>query len=302
MLLTEDEMESPILLAALVMEVRIEAAQPGPWLPAPPRFQTCTTDLKFRVLQVLKGDAGDAGAAGATPERVVDVQITQARPAGSRYIALPGVWSGHELLPGARFVTFSATAGADLAAALSDPACLAVEPSEVALADARRALVPLPDTASIGALLQVHAPSRRDFGALFAGYVVDRVIETFFDDRDGFEQVLVTAGDAQLPPQVALILLRGIGDALLRHEPAPDRYVAGYVMTAALVAARPDNAALRAILLQNYLPGLLGLTGGVALRSAAAVFAADPPARDALRDLLAQCPQVAAALLSWVNG
>lgn len=305
MLLTDEEIESPILLAALVLELRIEAVRAGPWQPAPPRFETCASEVRFRVLQVLKDDAGavpDAGSAGDAPERLAVAQITQARPAGSRYIAVPGVWSGHALVPGARFVTFSSAAGADLAAALGDALCLAVEPSETALADARRALLPPPAAVSIGALLSACAPQRHEFGALFAGYVVDRVVETFFDDREGFEQVLAAASDAKLVPSVALILLRGVGDALLRHEPAPYAFLQRFVMAAALVAARPGQAALRPTLLQTYLPNLLGVTGGLGLRPASAIFAADAPARATVRALLAQALPEAAALLPWIDG
>ena len=306
MLLTDEEIESPILLAALVLELQIEAVHAGPWQPEPPRFETCVSEVRFRLLQILKDDAGAlldvAGSPGDALERRLVAQITQSRSAGSRYIGVPGVWSGHELVPGARLVIFSSAAGADLAAALDDSHCLGVEPSETALADTRRALPPPQAAVPIGALLSACAPQRHEFGALFAGYVVDRVIETFFDDREGFEQVLATATDATLAPPVALILLRGVGDALLRHEPAPNAFLQRFVMAAALVAVYPGQAALRPILLQIYLPNLLGVTGGLGQRPASAIFATDVPARATVRDLLAQALPEAAALLPWIDG
>ena len=292
--LTDEEIDSPILRARLVLELRIETAREHAWRAAPPRYESRTVEVTFRVTRVLKGERDDA------PNQLVLVAIEQYRPAGSRFFAVPGVWSASTLTTGASFVAFCAGASANLATVLNDPDCFHVEPADAAAADTLLAhpdIVPAP---ALGTLLSDAAGQPRAFGVLFAGYLVDRVIETFYEDVDGFAQVLAAASRPKVVPQVALVLMRGIADALLRHEPAPDPFLAHYLVATADIVARPDQATLRTMLLNTYLPSLLGITGGLDPRPAGQVFSGDPTARATVRAAFAGLPE-AATLLAWID-
>ncbi len=59
-------------------------------------------------------------------------------------------------------------------------------------------------------------------------------------------------------------------------------------------------AQFRTLMLQTYVPNMLGLAGGLTLRLASLVFAADPDARAAVRTALAG--RADDALLQWIDG
>ena len=297
MLLTTAEMQSPILRAGLILLVRIDALTPGGWHAASGRFEQREVEVRFVVERVLQGDAG------VTDGESVVATIVQFRARGPRYIALPGVWSSLEIDVGLGFVTFSspvATVG-DLAAALRDPGCFHVGPEHTALPDTEIALAAGMPPMPIGMLLARHAEHRGGFGTVLARTIVDRVVETLFDDLAGFDQVLATAIDPVTSPRVMLMIMRGVCDALLRHEPAPAVFISRFLVAVATVAARPDTEVFRSMMFRTYVPNLLGVVGGLARRPAATVFAAEPPVRDAVRAGLAGDPEQAAQLLEWID-
>jgi hypothetical protein len=285
-----------ILRATHVLLVRVRDSTPGPWQAASPRFEDRGVEVSFELVRVLKESVPER------PGGVVRVRVRQWRPTGSRFSAVPGVWSAHALDPGAEFVVFS-RGPRDAADALAEPCCELVRPAGPILADVEAVAAAGDPPEALGRLLDSLADRLPTLGPQFALYVLDRLAEVLFEDPDGYDTVNRVAETPKLSPPTRHVLSTGIITQVLMRDPAPNEFVARLVVGSCRVLALPSEGSLQQNLLGTYLPNLLGLEGGATKKAARDVFAEHPDERKFVVGVLRNYPDQAAArpLREWAE-
>lgn len=282
--------DSPSLLlrAATIVRVRVEAAAPSPWRRDRPGYDARDVDVTFRATAFAKGLP--------PPDPVAAVRVRQERYATARVAdALGGVWSSASLDPGSSWWVLSAAAPGPLAAALAEPACLAVLP-EAYGADVELAASTQGNAAAV---LAAAAPRAAELHELFVDYVWARFGEHALDDLPSRDALLGTLRWPALPPAARGAAVQRADD-LAGHPRADESYRDD--LAAALFAAAGEPGPLADAVLGDVLPNLLGLGQHGGLRPHA-VFARSPAGRDVARRALASYrgPRDVAALRAWLG-
>jgi hypothetical protein len=266
MIPVKPESHSDILRATQILLVELMTAEIGAWQPVSPKLQERPAQVEFILERILKG------ALAEKPGDKVKAQIRQFGIIGSRIFAVPGPWSGRELTPGSRFVTFSSSGLRATAEALEEPGCYKVANAEEALPDIELVLRIDAPGRPVADVLALSAGRMASYGALFSQYLVERLPEVLFKNFGAFDSVMRTVEDPKLAPVARYILVTNIYSLVLLMDPAPPDFITRLVGGTLRLLQMPHAAALHDPLLHTYLPNLLGLEGGAKPKPASEVL------------------------------
>ena len=288
--------QSLILRSTHILLIRIESTEVGPWVPEEGAPTRRTIAPRLIVEEVLQGTLLPK------PSQPILVQATQARRVGTRFYALPGVWSEHDVGAGTRLVAFSlspSNVGADV---LSERHLQRLMDPQEALGDVRRVVEAERKTTSISDLLTLANRNLAGLGFLFADYVADR-IETSgalgAPELDALRTHLELPG---LSAEARSTLLGSVNSILIATDPVPPPVLERWVTTLFRLIALPGAVDADNII-QVYLPNVVGISGGVKPKKASAVFTENPAERQRAREILGayQGPATKAKLLEWLQ-
>lgn len=303
------ESRAPILAATHIVDLAIHRVHAHPWGPDSGRFERRVVDLEVELQGTWKGDVeADLGDRCA-------IQVAQYRPAGPRFIAVPGPWSRIPLEEHPAVTVFSTPSAEALGDLLVAEAVRTVEEAG-AVAPSLHVLTgmgtpPMP----LRLLLRRVAATPERVGRHAAWVLVSRFTELSLSTPLEGEAVLTLPEVADVEAVLTLILqdalegpsrwvlLTELVTMLLLRDPAPDPVVGRVVHATLELLAEPKGQSLRPAMLQTYLPNLLGLVGGSVPKRADLVFAAAPSARRAsiaAAGALGAEPG-AAELLAWLR-
>lgn len=284
---------SLILRATHVLVLQVIDVDERPWTPRAAGGEERAPVLQVRLDEVIKGRIDQ------TPGQSVRVQARQVR-LGEAWGPMPGVWSNVRLDPGLRLVAFSISGSRDAAALLSDPAAVALLPTETALPDVHR----VARTAQLG-LAGLLAEARKDapaMGYLFADYLWAKYQAESLADFKSFNAMLTAVEWPELNTVARSTLLMAIPDAVLGVDPPVTRHIDRLAVCMVRLLALPAAKALHDNIVGTFLPNLVD-AGNPKSRPPASVFVDYP------QDL-AQLLQVAklhagndqaAAFLAWAK-
>lgn len=290
------EAQSLLLRSTHIVLVRIESAEVGPWAQDSSGATRRTAELRLIVEDVMKGDVAEGQG------KTVIVKATQTRRTGTRYYALPGVWSAHDVGAGTRLVAFSISASNAGVDVLSERRLQMLLPPEEALEDVRL----FRDVE--GGKLPLHevlGMANRKAGGLhflFADYVGDRVEAS---PNLGVLEMEALGTHLELPSLTAearSTLLGSVHSILVASDPAPAPVLERWVTTLFHLIALPAAGDVDNII-QVYLPNIAGISGGAKRKSAGAVFAAHPEERRRAEEILRKYvgPAPTGKLLEWLR-
>lgn len=288
---------SLIVRAAHILDVQIAKATLGPWGKDTERTRKRRADLDLVLERALKG------AVRERPGSHARVVVEQIEPAGERYVAVPGVWSGVDVSEGARVVVFSRSTSSSMSDVLQERMTERVVPDRASVAAVELAMAAERDHLSLPATLDRAHASRASLGALFAEYVNARLGEVLFADPVGFNAVASFVESSTVPVQVRGIVLRELFARFIQADPAPAPFVDRLALASFRVLGQADAQLLHGELVSVLLPNLLGVRGGAAKRSATEVFRDAPADRAAAERALASLPDTRAAqpMLAWIR-
>jgi hypothetical protein len=299
MLPTDPTSSSELLRAQHIVVATMVDVTFGAWEPGGGVLVSRTVEARLRLQRVLKGTLPAVVTPGVrTKFRVFKI-------AGSRFVAIPGVWSEQTLAPGTRHVIFSSSNSRDATIALSEPSVILVEPADLALPDIESVLRAEESNPrkSLAVALRGMSGRRASFTGLVARYVAWRMSELWFEDLHGFDLVL---GEAERPDTAALfrrVVVRAAYGDLMVRDPAPSRFVARLIWgSLRLVDGSGDDSVQE--FLGVCIPNLLGLEGGLAAKPAAAVFHQDERLGQEVGEMLRAHPELPGQerLLRWLAG
>lgn len=289
---------SLIVRSTHILDVAIANAAPGPWRKDTERTRKRRVDLDLVLERALKGTVRERSGSH------VRLAVEQIAPAGQRYFAVPGVWSGRELTQGARFLLFSRSPSTSAQEVLAERSTERVLPEGEAIGDVELALSAEQEGTSLTAVLERARARGSSLGPLFAEYLNARLGDLLFSDSSGFGALVAFVEDPALPLPFRGMVIREMFSRLLLVGPAPAAFVDRLALAGFRVLAQPEAQALHAELVGVLLPNLVGVRGGAPKRSAAEVFRGAAQERAAAERALAALPDSRAAepMLAWIRG
>jgi hypothetical protein len=298
MLPYDPQSTSELLRASHIVVVAIESAAFGNLEPGGVMLERRDVRATLRIERVFKGELT------VPPDGVVDVAFQVFENSGPRYVAVPGIWSPHQVAPRAHFVIFSAAGSSkDAVAVLSEPSAFRVEPAETAAPEIESVLRSATPGKRLPELIAELAGSQKSFTHLFARYVAWRLRELLFDDLSGFSAVLGEAENSGTSAVFRRIVITEAYDDLMMLDPAPPAFIARLLWGSVSAIASGPGGDIGSRVLGTYVPNLLGLEGGLARKSAADVFENAEKQRQELEEILRNNPQLPGGprLLTWLG-
>jgi hypothetical protein len=264
---------SVILRSTHILLIRIESSEASQWQPDPSGNLVRHVRLAVRLEQILKGEVAQKEGS----QLRLDVQQF-GRP-GTRYYALPGVWSDRPIQPAARLVAFSSSKSADAANLLVEPSCKEIIPAESSLVDARIALDTERNNLSLSDSLKLAEPSAGSLSHVFPDYVAAKYQGSLLGNISEFSSLMRFIENPKLSSVARTTLLdfavSEIGDV---RSPSPP-IVLRLVVTLFNLITMPEAAALHDNIVDVYLPDVLGWNRGDGKLSASQVFQGAPSER-----------------------
>jgi hypothetical protein len=288
--------ESVVLRATHILLLRVGAATAGEWAPAAEKGFRRTVEVRFEVLEVLKG---------ATEEEPVDELTAEVEQFESRspwVVPVPGVWSGQALETGTELLAYCRHPGGLAAEMLREPRCLSVKTAAEGLVSTRLALQAESGEISLLELLTKADAQAESLDQLFVDYLADKIGGGVLFAADVFDPVLSCLETSGLPVRVRAGLLDAVRRQVTTSPSARDRHVNRLILTLFRIVRKGRAPELRDNILEVFLPNLLGLRGGAKKRSATEVFEDQPEERAGAEEVLGQIDTAPAKLLlDWLT-
>ena len=221
------------------------------------RIEEREASLTATIAEIFKGELRQP------PVSTVNLHIRQYRPAGLRDFVVPGVWSRHELEPGAEFVLFSVSSSENAGEVFAEASLLTVEPARIALSDVRLALGAGTPELSLESVIARAYEELPAWGFLFANYLDARMSEAFFDRFPDFAALLRAVEDPTLSGTATRILLSAVYTKLMLYDPAPRLFLKALLDSTRRLLQGPRGELFRRDVLDTFLPNLLGIAGGL---------------------------------------
>jgi hypothetical protein len=291
------ESTSELLRARHIMLVAIESARFGEWRPSGEMLRCREVSAQLRVERVLKGQL-ELPASG-----VVESTFEMCENHGPRFVAVPRIWSGYEIRPGAHFVVFSLAGPTNPVDVLGEPSAFRVEPAENAIGEIEALLGVATPEKSLPLVVEELAHRRRSFTHLFARYVAWRLRELLYSDPSGFSVVLDEAENLETSHIFSRIVTIEAYDDLMMLDPAPPVFIARLMLGSLRLLASGRAADFGSRILATYIPNLLGIEGGLERKTATAVFESAPEQRQELARILRGLADLPGrdTLLTWLS-
>ena len=265
----------------------VQSVGSGPWQ-TEARMRQRELNVQLRIERVLKGPA---------LQGLVRASAVQFEPAGSRNLAVLGVWSGLELRPQTRWVLFLRGPHRSSPRELPEDEVRLVLPAVEAAADAAFVVAAMQRRLGLAQMVGKLPGPELNFGPVLADELLARAEPALATEPAGFAALARLLAQPTLPAAFRRQVYGGLVDALARREFAPDALAAELALTGLLLLAAPDATALAPTLRQNWLPALLGLGRGAARISPTTVFAKAP----AERARVAAVSDLGPALRDWLE-
>lgn len=283
--------QSEILRAARILQVRIDSFQAGGFRPDPP-FMNRNVALILTLTAVSKGEVREA------PGDRLQIEVIQTVNAGSRFTAVPGVWSRVELAADLELIAFTGPEGTTAVEALVDPACFLVTPADPAASDVAKADQAEDLAVRVADLIARLHSRTASFGILFVRYLLDRLPEVFPDHVEDFDALLRLLEAPELDASARFALCQGMVGAFILAGSVRIEMMRRLLQSLFQLLTMPEAEGLRQNLAVTWIPNLVGIEGGMDRLAAADVL--DGPLRAAA--VVAVEPITAAApLLAWLR-
>ena len=244
--------ESIIIGSSHILLVQLEKVETGEWTSANRRMKTRGVKLGVRVVEILKGKVS---------KNSVEIDVEQNEPAIPRTFAVPGVWSGKQLLPETRLLVFSQSDSHDPTVLLTEPAVREILEPEDTLVEVRFALEAEnggwpPEKVASKAKERLANP-----GTVFALYLYCRLEETCFDHPTAFETIMDYLESPELSTRFKGLVLAKTYSKLSLSDPAPTPFVRVLVHATFRILEQAEASSLEQQMIGVYLPNLLGIEG-----------------------------------------
>jgi hypothetical protein len=289
---------SIVLRSTHILLVKVIAAKEGAWVPSKPGFKSRTVDLSLEISETLRGKVDPV------PGEPVRVTIPQSDYDGELMMQpVPGSWSRVPLEPGTELVVFAESRVPRAEQVLAEPACTRVVPAEPVLPGLHIAAKAEADRLPLAATLELAAPDTARLDPMFAEFLWDKYGDGALASQVDFDLLADFAERKGLDARTRQELLDG-GYRLvgLHGDPTPGR-ARRLALAMCRVLLMAEAADLHENLIGTYLPNLLGITSGLPLQPAWAVFKDREAERDALDAFLRGHGTDADAtpLLAWLS-
>lgn len=288
---------SLVLRSTHILLIQIESSQPGQWVTDPNGNLKRTVDLTIRLEEILKGDVREP------PGGQVRITVEQFGRPGTRYYAVPGVWSDQPIEPGAKLVAFCHGASNSAAELLCEPSCQQLLPPEKSLADVRLALQAEAKDLTVPDALKLAEPSAASLDYIFAEYVAAKLADSLLGDVGIFEALMKFIENPSLSGPTRSALLTFVYSKVTAQDPAPKPYGQKLAVMMFHLIALPQASALHNNIISVFLPNLLGLRGGATRKKAEALFQEIPVERQKAERILREYRGEAStnALMKWLR-
>ena len=290
------ESTSIVLRATHILLVRVDAAQMGEWV-----LQTTglrrSLDGTLTLMEVFKGTVQQS-----VGDQFV-VKTEQFRISTLWLMPIPGVWSEQPLDPGTQLVAFCRTDGTDAAEIIKDPFCEKLIVAGSALLDVRLAFQAETQHLTLPALYERFQPNAASLTYLFTEYLWAAYGTDAMHNAEQFEALLRFLEEPNLGPVARLTLLTPIYSMFLTGT-IDAALLNRFVITLFHLLRLPNAGSLHDNIVGTYLPNVLGLHAGIAVKAAADVLKDYPEERATLDETLRNYSggSPTAPLVGWLKG
>ena len=295
----QPESTSEILRATDIILVRLGHLTLGPPQPGGDFLVVREVHAELNIEQILKGSLPKDRT------QVVNLVFSVYANEGSRFTALPGIWSHQTISEGAQFVLFSIAGSNDPAQVLSEPQCFRCETAEEAMPDIGRASLEDTPGLTLAKLVIRSATERASFKSLFARYVAWRLREVVMaNSLEDFDSILAVAESPETNDVFRRILVTEAYDLLMMLDPAPNTMLARLIWGSIRLIATENGEPMRELVLQTLLPNLIGLEGGLVRKHAPDVFAGADVQRREVEEILSARQEFPGRdqIIQWLHG
>ncbi|MEU3461967.1 hypothetical protein ABZ721_18750 [Streptomyces sp. NPDC006733] len=257
---------SEIAAAGLIVHVRVEARQFGPWQPGPDHLPARAGTLDVRLLEVLQGTLTDPVG------ELVRIPVAER---GGQDVVLDyyGLWSQVSTEAGSELVALCDGRTPHLADQLTEEHCGSLQPAPAMLPDLRLALALRARPLTVDQILARAGQVRADGGARFARFVWVQVRAAVVSSPERFDALMRIAEDPATRTDAQAAYLRAAYEDASVTESLDTAQRARLARAMFRTALDPAQRDLRDHLLTTFLPNLLATPHPL---STADVFAQRP--------------------------
>ena len=291
---------SIVMRATHITVITVESAQPGT-----PEGKSDTAVATHPVRLSVKLEANLKGETSERPGETVNVTVTQSTSRISRQFGMPGMWSGQNLKPGARFIVFSVSKRKNaLADILPDPAVQQVLPAEPSLADVNMSVKAETDKLSNSALISLADRFAPRLGQVFSEYLAAKLTDAGLPDPVTFDQAISLLEKPDLAPITRTTLLDELTSKVMATPHVPDEEVNRLIVGMFRLLAMSQAADVHEQIIQPLLPNLVGISGRGRKRPPGTVFEKFPSDRPRAEQAIANFHGEAstASVTAWLRG
>ncbi len=289
---------SDILRAGGILWIRVQQADFGEALPDAGSTVTNIRKVSLKVLVkgIFKGTFTDTGATAFTLEASQRIRKI------SRVFAMPGVWSNHELAPGAEFVVFTRGRGMTLRDALSEGNCDHIFSAKDALEDVKLAADIEKNSQNLEETLRLAAGEAPKLDFQFAEYLWERAGANCLKNPAAYERLIHFLESPGLTYGMRSTLIGRLSSSVEGNAFLPSGYGNRLALAFFRMLALPADSELPAQLLDTHLPNLVGMHGGPA-KPASEIFADHSADKTRAQEFLEHYRGTADAkpLLAWIR-
>jgi hypothetical protein len=231
------------------------------------------------------------------------VKTEQFRNTGLWLMPTPGVWSEQPLDPGTQLVAFCRTDSNDAVEIVKDPFCEKLIVAGSALPDVRLAFQAETEHLTLPVLFERAEPEVTSLTYLFTEYLWAAYGPDAMQNAEQFDALMRFLEEPNFGPVARLTLLTPIYSMFLTGT-IDSALLNRFAVALFRLLRLPTAASLHDNIIGTYLPNLLGLPAGVAVKAAADVLKDYPDERakieEALRNYSGQSSTT--PLVNWLKG
>src|SRR5262245_16780344 len=233
--MANDKAEDSIIhRSSHILVIRVEISRAGNWESDengnPRRF----VNLTIRLMEILKGRLRE------TQGSQIQLRVSQTGRPGTRYYAVPGVWSDQTIDPGTQLVAFSRSSQTQTALLLVEPALQQLLRPEECLLDVRLAMQGESQSLPLPQLLRIAEPNATSLDYIFAEYLAAVHSDRLLGSLSDFSALMSFMENPALSMSARSTLVKFVSSTLLAADPAPNRFLARGVLMMMRQLAMPE--------------------------------------------------------------